>query len=84
MVVWGSESTVYIAGVQKGLAAMRCGPWRCRGAKEALGIVRLLYFDTLRVRLCWLGLASPRWTFWSLLGGEGGRLQGLTRGPRGL
>jgi hypothetical protein len=75
---------VYIAGVQKGLVGMRCGPWRCRGAKEALGNVRLLYSDTLHVRLCWLGPASPRWTFWSLLGGEGGQLQGLTRGPRGL
>jgi hypothetical protein len=46
-----------------------------------LDVVRLLCSDTLRVRLCWLGPASPRWTFWSLLGGEGGRLQGLTRGP---
>jgi hypothetical protein len=30
-------------------------PWRCRGAKEALGVVRLLYSDTLSVRLCRLG-----------------------------
>jgi hypothetical protein len=63
---------------------MRYGPWWCRGAKEALGIIRLLYSDTLRVRLCRLGLASPRRTFWSLLGGEGGQLQGLTRGPESL
>jgi hypothetical protein len=68
--------------VQEGLAATRCGPWRCRGAEEALGVLQLLCSDTLRVRLCQLGLASPRWTFWSLLGSEGGRLQGLTCGPR--
>ena len=65
-----------------GLAATLYGLWQCRGAKEALGIVRLLYSDTLRVRLCRLGLASPRWTFKSLLGGKGGQLQGLTCGPR--
>jgi hypothetical protein len=59
---------------------MLCGPWRCRGVKEALGVIRLLCSHTLHVRLCQLRLASPRWTFWSLLGGEGGRLQGLTRG----
>jgi hypothetical protein len=58
------------------------GPWRCRGAKEALDVIRLLCSDILCVRLCWLVPASPRWTFWSLLGGEGGRLQGLSRGPR--
>ena len=50
------------------------GLWRCRGAEEALGAVWLLYSDTLHARLCWLGLASPEWTFWSLLGGEGGLL----------
>jgi hypothetical protein len=55
-----------------------CGPWQCRGAEEALGTIRLLCSDTLRVRLCRLGPASPRWAFWSLLGGEEGRLQGLT------
>jgi len=60
---------------------MRYGPWRCCGAKEALGIVRLLCSDTLHVMLCQLGPASPWWTFWSLLGGEGGRLEGLMRGP---
>jgi hypothetical protein len=60
------------------------GPWRCHGAEEALGVVRLLCSDTLRVRLCRLGPTSPRWTFWSLLGGEGGRHQGLTRGLRSL
>ena len=27
----------------------------------------------------WIGL--PKWTFWSLLGGEGGWLEGLTCGP---
>jgi hypothetical protein len=59
-----------------------CGPWQCHGAEEALGVIRLLYSDTLRVRLCRLGPASPRWTFWSLPGGEGGRLQELTCGPR--
>ena len=40
----------------------------CCGAKEALGAIWLLCSDTLRVWLCRLGLASPRWTFWSLLG----------------
>ena len=69
-------------GLQVGLAAALYGLWWCHGAKEALGVVRLLYSDTLRVRLCRLGSASPRWTFWSLLGGEGGRLQRLTCGPR--
>ena len=63
---------------------MCCGLWRCRGAKEALGIVRLLYSDILRVRLRRLGPASPRWTFWNLLGGEGGRLLGLMREPWSL
>ena len=58
------------------------GWWRCHRAKEALGVGRLFYSDTLCVRLCWLGLASPRWTFWSLLSGKGGWLQGLTCGPR--
>jgi hypothetical protein len=43
----------------------------------------------LSVRLCRLGPASLRRVFWSLLGGKGGRLEGLTRGlgnpraPRG-
>jgi hypothetical protein len=58
-----------------------CGPWRCRGAEDALGVVRLACSNTLSVRLCWLGPASPRRTFWSLLGGEGSRLEGLTQGP---
>jgi hypothetical protein len=61
-----------------------CGPWWCCGAEEALGIVWLLFSDTLHARLCQLGSASPRWTFWSLLGGEGGWLKGLMHGPRGL
>jgi hypothetical protein len=58
------------------------GPRQCRGAEEALGVVRLACSNTLSVRLCRLGSASSRRTFWSLLGGEGGRLEGLTRGPR--
>jgi hypothetical protein len=70
------------AGVQEGLVAAPCGQWRCHGAEEALGVVRLLCSDTLSVRLCRLRLASPRCTFWRLLGGEGGQLEGLTRGPR--
>jgi hypothetical protein len=68
-------------GVQESLTTVLCGPWRCCGAEEALGIVQLLCSDTLLVRLCWLGPASPRWTFWSLPDGEESRLQGLTRGP---
>jgi hypothetical protein len=39
---------------------VRPGPCRCLGAEEALGVVRLLYYDTLRVRLCQLGPTSPR------------------------
>jgi hypothetical protein len=57
-----------------------CGPWRCRGAKEALGVIWLLCFDTLSVRLCRLRPASTRCTFWRLLGGEGGHLEGLASG----
>jgi hypothetical protein len=41
-----------------GLVATRYGPRRCRGAKEALGVIWLLCSDTLHVRLCRLGLAS--------------------------
>jgi hypothetical protein len=65
------------ARVKEGLTVALCGPWQCRGAEEALGVIRLLCSDTPRVRLCQLGPASPRWTFWSLPGGEGGRLQEL-------
>jgi hypothetical protein len=68
--------------VQEGLAAAWCGQWCCRGAKEAPGVVRLLCSDTLSVRLCWLGPAFTRCTFWRLLGGEGSRLKGLTCGPK--
>jgi hypothetical protein len=57
------------------------GPWHCCGAKEALGIVRLLYSDMLSVRLCWLGPTSTRCTFWRLLGDEGIWLEELTSGP---
>jgi hypothetical protein len=70
------------AGVQEGLATALCGPWQCRGAEEALGVFWLACSDTLRVRLCQLGPASPRCTFSSLHGSKGGRLEGLTRGPR--
>jgi hypothetical protein len=48
--------------------------------RRSLGVVWLLCSDTLRVRRCELGSASPGETFWSLLSGEGGRLQGLTCG----
>ena len=58
------------------------GPWWCCGVEEALGVIQLLCSDTLRVRLCRLGPASPRWTFWSPLGGERDWLQGLMRGSR--
>jgi hypothetical protein len=70
------------AGVQDGLAAALYGPRRCRGAEEASRVVRLLCSNTLRVRLCRLGLASHKCVFWRLLGGEGGRLERLTCGPR--
>ena len=56
-----------------------CGLWRCRGAEEALGIVRLLCSNTLNVRLCRLGPVFIRCTFWRLLGGEDSWLGGLTR-----
>jgi hypothetical protein len=69
------------AGVQEGLAAASCGPWRCRGAEKALGVVRLLYSNTLSVRLCRLGPTSPGCAFRRLLGGKGGQFEGLTRGP---
>jgi hypothetical protein len=82
MAFWRDELWSTCAGVQEGLAAVLYGPWRCRGAKEALGVVRLLCSDTLRVRWCRLGSASPKWTFWSLLGGKEGWLQGLMCGPR--
>jgi hypothetical protein len=70
------------AGVQEGLVAALCGPWRYSGAEEVLGVVRLACSDTLSVRLCWLGPAYPRRTFWSLLSGKGGQLEGLKHGPK--
>jgi hypothetical protein len=72
---------VYMRRSPRDRVAASCGPWRCRGAEEALGVVRLLCSNTLSVRLCWLGPASTRCTFWRLLGGEGSRLEGLTREP---
>jgi hypothetical protein len=59
-----------------------CGPWRCRGAKEALGVIQWLCSDTLSVKLYRLGPASTRCMFWRLLCGKGDQLEGLTRGPR--
>jgi hypothetical protein len=57
-----------------------CGPWRCRGAEETLGVARLLCSSMLSVRLCRLRPVPSRCTFWRLLGGERGRLGGLTHG----
>ena len=37
-----------------------CGPWQCRGAEEALVVIRLLCFDTLSVKICRLGPVSTR------------------------
>jgi hypothetical protein len=82
MVVWGFSLRSTCDGVQESLAAVRRGPWRCLGAEEGLGVIWLLYSDTLRVRLCHLGPSSPGEAFWSLLGGGGGRLQGLMHGPK--
>jgi hypothetical protein len=76
-------------GFQEGPAVALCGPWQCHGAKEALGII-----DCSVLTLCVSGCAGldrlpPRCTFWRLLGGEGGRVEGLTcglgspRAPRG-
>ena len=63
---------------------MRRGPSRCLGAEEAWAssscpVLTLCVSDG--VGLDWLPLGE---TFWSLLGGEGGRLQGLTHGPKAL
>ena len=61
-------------------------PWTVEvsWSQRSLGIVRLLCSDTVHVSGCWLGLASPKWTFWSLLGCEGGWILGLTLGPGGF
>jgi hypothetical protein len=50
-------------------------------SRRSSGVARLLCSDTLSVRLCQLGPASTKCTFWRLLGGEGSRLEGLTRRP---
>ena len=60
---------------------MLYGLWQCRRAEEALGIVRLLYSDTLSVKQCWFGPTSTRCTLWSFLGGEGIQLKGLMSEP---
>jgi hypothetical protein len=73
---------VYMCRIQESLAAAPCGPWHCREDEEALSVDRLLCSDTLCVRLCRLGLAFTRCTFWRLLGGKGSRLEGLTHGSR--
>jgi hypothetical protein len=57
MVVWEMSLRSTCTGVYEGLAAALCGSWRCRGAEEVLGVIRLLCSDTLRVRLCRLGPA---------------------------
>ena len=49
MVVWGVSLWYTCVGVQEGLAAVRRGPWLCLGAEEALGIVWLLYSNTLHM-----------------------------------
>jgi hypothetical protein len=82
MLVWGFSLWSTCVGVQEGLAAVLCGPWRCREAKEALGIIWLACSDTPSARLCRLRSASSRHTFCSLLGGEGCRREGRTCGPR--
>jgi hypothetical protein len=72
------------ARVQEGLVVVLYGPWQYCGAEEALGIIRLLCLDTMSVRLCRLRTASPRCVFWSLLGDEGGWLEGMMHGPGSL
>jgi hypothetical protein len=84
MAVWGVEPMVDMCQSPGGLTAVLYGSWQCHGAEEALGIIRLACSNTLSVRLCRLGSASPRLTFWSLLGGEGIQLEGLMHGPRSL
>jgi hypothetical protein len=61
---------------------MRHGPSRCLGAEEAWASS-----DCSVLTLCVSGGVGldrppPGETFWSLLGGEGGRLRGLTCGAR--
>jgi hypothetical protein len=81
MEVWGALSIVCMRRSPGGSRRGVNGPWCCRGAREALGIVRLLYSDARTVRLCQLGPISTRCTFWRLLSGEGKRLARLTSGP---
>ena len=69
---------VYVRRSPGGLEVVRCGPLRCLGAKEAW-----VSSGYSVLTLCVLGGVSldrppPGETFWSLLGGEGGQLQGLT------
>jgi hypothetical protein len=61
---------------------MRCGPSRCLRAKEAwasssCSVLTLCVSDGVSLDRPPLGE-----TFWSLLSGEGGRLRGLTHGPK--
>jgi hypothetical protein len=78
----GTLAMVYVRQSPRGSCSGADGPWRYRRAKEALGVVRLLCFDMLSVRLCRLGPASARCTLWRLLGDEGIRLEEPTSGPR--
>jgi hypothetical protein len=72
---------VYVRRSPGGSCSGVDGPWRCCGAEQTLGVVRLLCSDTLSVRMCRLGPAATRYTFWRLLRGEGNRLEGLMSGP---
>jgi hypothetical protein len=59
---------------------MRCGPSRCLGAEEAwissgCSVLTLCVLDGVS-----LDRPPSGETFWNLLGGDGGRLWGLTRG----
>jgi hypothetical protein len=79
MVVWGDEPMVYMRRSLGGSCSGTLWTMAVSWSQKSLGVVQLLCSDTLHVRLCRLGPVYPRWTFWSLLGDEGGRLQGLTR-----
>ena len=74
----GSSLWSTCAGVQERLAVVRHGPSRCLGAKDpwaSSGCSVLRLCVSKGVGLDW---PSPSETFWSLIGGEGGRIQGLT------
>jgi hypothetical protein len=82
MAVWGNESMVYKRRSPGGPCSDTLWTVVVLWSRRSLMRRPAALFWHSACQLCRLGPASPRWTFWSLLGGEGGRLQGLTPGPR--